>query len=392
MAERFDTVIVGGGAVGCAIAYFLAADPAFGGSVAVVERDPTYRTASSALSASSIRQQFSTPVNIALSRFGFSFIRNATEHLSVDDEPVDLALQEAGYLYLATERGVEILHRNHAIQTECGASVALLTPDALQARFPWISTDDLAAGSLGLAGEGWFDGYSLLQALRRKAKALGVAFITGEVTAMDLAGGRVTGVRLSDGTRLDCGVAVNAAGPHARRVASMAGVDLPVSSRKRCVFVFDCRTTLPDCPLVIDPSGVYFRPEGRQFICGVSPPADQDPDTLDLTVDHALFDDVIWPALAGRVPAFEAIKVTGAWAGHYEYNELDQNGVVGPHPEIANLMFANGFSGHGIQQAPAVGRGIAEMITYGAYRTLDLRPLDFARLREGRLLREDNVI
>ncbi|TWA74656.1 glycine/D-amino acid oxidase-like deaminating enzyme [Azospirillum brasilense] len=392
MADRYDVVIVGGGVMGCAVAYFLANDPGFGGTVAVVERDPTYQRASSALSASSIRQQFSTPANIALSQFGLSFIRNATDHLSVDDDPVDLGLREPGYLYLATGAGADILRRNNAIQLSCGADVALLSPEELSARFPWLSVEGIALGSLGLSGEGWFDGYSLMQAFRRKAKALGVAMIAGEVAGIDTAQGKVTAVRLADGRRLSCGVAVNAAGPQARRVAALAGVDLPVAARKRCVFVFDCRDELPGCPLVIDPSGVWFRPEGKQFICGAPPPADRDPDTDDLTVEHDLFEEMMWPALAERVPAFEAIKVTNAWAGFYEYNEIDQNAIIGPHPELHNLLFCNGFSGHGLQQAPGAGRGLAELITTGAYRSLNLSAFAYERLAENRPLLETNVI
>lgn len=392
MAQQFDVVIVGGGVMGCATAFFLASDPAFGGTVAVVERDPSYATASSALSASSIRQQFSTPANIALSRFGLAFLKDSTRHLSVDGEAVDLGLRTPGYLYLATSAGEPILRQNHAIQRACDVPVALLTPDELAARFPWLSTDGIALGSLGLEGEGWFDGYGLMQAFRRKARTLGVSFLTGEAAGMDVQGGRIAAVVLADGTRLDCGVVVNAAGPRARSVAAMAGVDLPVSARKRCVFVFDCRQALPGCPLVIDPSGVWFRPEGKGFICGAPPPADRDPDTLDLTVEHDLFDEFLWPALAARVPAFEAVKVTGAWAGHYEYNDVDQNAVIGPHPDVGNLLFANGFSGHGLQQAPGVGRGLAEWIVHGEYRSLDLTPFAYERLAEGRPLRELNVI
>lgn len=387
-----DVVVVGGGVVGCSVAFFLASDPAFGGSVVVVERDPTYATASSALSASSIRQQFSTPENIALSRFGLEFIRNATRHLSVEGEAVDLGLREPGYLYLATPAGTGVLEANHAVQRAAGVDVALLAPDDLKARFPWLSVDDVALGSLGLSGEGWFDGYSLMQAFRRKAKALGVTFVTGEVLAMERAGSRIQAVTLADGTRIPCGVVVNAAGPRARSVAAMAGVDLPVSARKRCVFVFDCREALPGCPLVIDPSGVWFRPEGAQFIAGTPPPEDRDPDTLDLTVEHDLFDDILWPALANRVPAFEAVKVTNAWAGHYEYNDVDQNAILGPHPEVPNLILANGFSGHGLQQSPGVGRGIAEWIVHGGWRSLDLSVFAYDRFAAGRPVRELCVI
>jgi FAD-dependent oxidoreductase domain-containing protein 1 len=392
MSGRFDVVIVGGGVMGCSVAYFLASDPAFGGKIAVVERDPTYRTASSALSASSIRQQFSTPANIALSQFGISFLRSVSDHLSVDDDPVDLGLREPGYLYLATEAGADILRKNHAIQKASAVDVALLTPEELAARFPWLSVDGLVAGSLGLSGEGWFDGYSLMQGFRRKAKALGVTFIAADVVGLDRVGDRVNGVLLDNGERLDCGVVVNAAGAKARRVAEFAGIPLPVSARKRCVFVFDCRDPLPACPLVIDPSGVWFRPEGAQFICGAPPPADRDPDTDDLTVEHDLFDDTMWPALAARVPAFEAIKVTASWAGFYEYNDVDQNAILGAHPDVANLLFCNGFSGHGLQQAPGVGRGLAELIVHGGYRSLDLTPFGYQRLLDNRPLLETCVI
>jgi glycine/D-amino acid oxidase-like deaminating enzyme len=199
-------------------------------------------------------------------------------------------------------------------------------------------------------------------------------------------------VRLGDGSTLDCEVVVNAAGPWAARVAAMAGVELPVRARRRAVLVLDCPEPPKACPLVIDTSGVWFRPEGRHFIAGAPPRPGEDLDDLPLEPDHTLFEDVLWPALAERVPAFERLRVTGAWAGYYEYNTVDQNGIVGRHPEIANLYFGNGFSGHGIQQAPAVGRGLAELILHGEYRTLDLSPLGLERLARGEAVRERNVI
>jgi glycine/D-amino acid oxidase-like deaminating enzyme len=165
-----------------------------------------------------------------------------------------------------------------------------------------------------------------------------------------------------------------------------------VRARRRCVFAFTCPTAVANCPLVVDPSGVWFRPEGSRFICGIAPAVPDDADDLPLEVDHALFDSRIWPALAARVPAFEAVRVRSSWAGYYEYNTFDQNGIVGPHPQIANLLLANGFSGHGLQQAPAVGRGVAELIVHGGYRTLDLAALAFERIAAGRPLRELAVI
>lgn len=387
-----DVAIVGGGVVGSAVAYFLATDAGFKGSITVVERDPTYQRSATALSAASIRQQFSTPENIEMSLFGAEFIRSVNRTLSVDAEAPDLTFVEGGYLFLATPSGVDVLKENHEVQRRHGADVALLDPTALQARFPWLNVDDLAMGSLGLSGEGWFDAYTLMQAFRRKAIALGVEYVAADVAGMTCAGGQVQSVDLSDGSSVSCGVVVNAAGPYASDVATMAGLELLVRPRKRCVFVFDCRTPIGPTPLVIDPSGVYFRPEGQGFIGGVSPPADQDPDTHDFGVDHHLFDEVVWPALAHRVEAFGAIKLLRSWAGHYAYNVLDQNAVLGPHPELSNFYFANGFSGHGLQQAPAVGRGIAELISHGSYQTLDLSRLSFERLLTGQLIVERNVV
>ena len=387
MPDRPAVVVIGGGVIGGAIATFLRLG---GASVTVVERDPTYAAASSSLSASSIRQQFSQPVNIALSQYGIAFLRDAAAHLSVDGDAPALGLREPGYLYLAGPSGLDVLRANHAVQRAAGVQVVLLDPAALRGRFPWLCTDGVAAGSLGLDGEGWFDGPALAAAFRRKARALGAAWMHGEAVGLERDGAQVGAVRLATGSRLACGAVVNAAGPHARAVAAMAGVALPVEARKRCVFVFTCPDALPGCPLVIDPSGVWWRPEGDRFIAGWSPPDDAEDTGLD--VDHALFDGVIWPALAARVPAFERVRQAGAWAGHYEFNTFDHNALLGPHPGVPNLYFANGFSGHGMQQAPGVGRGVAELILHGAYRTLDLSALSVTRVGAGRPLLERNVI
>ena len=229
-------------------------------------------------------------------------------------------------------------------------------------------------------------------AFRQKATELGVEFVHGEVVAVERRGAAVTGVKLRDGRRFSGGRLVNAAGPRAAEVAAMAGLECPVRSRKRFVYTFECPEEIPDCPLVVDPSGLYFRPEGERFLCGVSPPADQDPDCDDFKVDRELFEDVIWPGLAHRVPAFDRLRQTSSWAGHYAVNVHDRNAIVGPHPEVASFYFANGFSGHGLQQSPAVGRAISELIAFGSYRTLDLGRFSFERFAQGRLVHERNVI
>jgi len=392
MNERaYDVVIVGGAIIGSAVAYFLTAQRAFHGRVLVIEKDPSYQACSTTLSLASIRQQFSTPINIQLSQFGVEFLRSVKERLGAD---VEVGFREEGYLLLASEQGRDILEQNVVVQQQHGADVCLLNPAELKTRFPWLNVADIVAGCLGLSGEGWFDAHSLMHALRRAAEVQGAEFIQGKVTSLTVTKQRVGSVQLSDGRIFSCGELVNAAGPAASAVAHMAGLDLPVESRKRCVFVFDCRqaSVMPHCPLVVDVSGVYFRPEGQYFVCGVSPPEDQDPPTQDFSIDYQLFDDIIWPALAHRVPIFEAIKRVHAWSGHYAYNTLDQNAIVGRHPVVLNFLFANGFSGHGLQQAAAVGRGIAELIAHGAYQTIDITPLGFERVLAGRPLQELNVI
>jgi len=392
-SERADVVIVGGAIVGSAVATFLAARDDFDGRIVVVERDPTFAASSTTLSAASIRLQFSTPLNIELSRFGIEVITNLDRYLAVDGETPEIDFVENGYLFLATDAGLPTLERNHALQRSLDVPVVLLTPAELRARFGWIHADDLAGASLGLAHEGWFDAYALLQGFRRKARALGVVERIGEVVAVERDGDAVRGVRLSDGSVIETTWVVNAAGPRAADVAAMAGLELPVRPRRRNVYHFEAPVSLGAAPLTIDPSGIYFRPEGPAYVAGFSPlGSDPDPDTLDLVVDRAAFESFVWPALAHRVPAFDRVRLLDAWAGLYEMNTLDANAVIGRHPALEGFLFANGFSGHGLQQAPAVGRGLAEWIATGRFETLDLSPLGYDRIIRNEPIVELNVV
>ncbi len=394
MTGRSDVVIAGGAVMGSAVAYFLAADPAFDGRVLVVEPDPGYGACATTRSWGGIRQQFSTPENVRMSLYGAAFVKRAAETLAVEGEAPDLGFRERGYLFLASQAGLPVLEANCRLQRELGAKVALLAPAELESRFPWLNTAGLAGGGFGLENEGWIDPAGLLQALRRKARALGATYVRDKVVGVALDRGRLASLRLEAAGKVDCRVLVNAAGPWAGAVARLAGAELPVRPRKRMTYVFDCREEPIEAPLTIDASGVAFRPEGQHYIAIVSPAADDDADAdpADLELEYELFHEVIWPALAARVPAFEAIKLTGAWAGHYDYNTFDQNAILGAHPEIGGLYFCNGFSGHGVQQAPAAGRAVAELIVHGAYRSLDLSALDYRRILENRPLKEANVV
>lgn len=392
MSEAFDVVIAGGAVHGSSLAYHLLADPAFAGRVLVAEKDFTYAHAASTLSASSIRQQFSSAVNIKASLHGIAFLRAARETLAVDGEQPEVEVREGGYLYLATEAGAEVLRENNALQRALGADTILLTPDEARRRFPYLNAEDLALASLGLSGEGWFDGYTLTQAFRKKARSLGAVYREAKVAGVERDGARVTGVVFADGSRVSCGAFVNCAGASgARALARACGFDIPVEARKRTVFQLSCPTPIPDLPLMIDTSGVWIRPDGAGFIAGGVPDPDLDAPG-DFEPDWSQFEEQVWPALAHRIPAMEQLRAGRAWAGHYDMNLFDHNALVGRMPGLDNGYLAAGFSGHGIQQAPAVGRGLAELILHGAYRSLDLSEFDFGRIAAGRPILEKNVI
>ena len=392
--QTADVVIVGGAVIGSAVAYYLATLGDFEpGRIVVVERNMTFAESSTARSAGGIRQQFSTPENIALSQVLLATLRNLKETFGAN---ADVGFKEQGYLILASESGVPILRGNNAIQQEAGTDIRLLDPDQMAQRFPWLNLDGLALGSFGATGEGWLDPVILMTLFRDAAKARGVKIIKDSVVAIERHGGEIAAVQLASGDRIACAALVNAAGPAAGAVAGLVGIPLPVEPRKRFVYVIDCKEAtlaLHAAPLTVDPSGVWFRPEGRQFITGVSPEEYAEPAVGDLDqIDHSVFEEIVWPQIATRVPAFEAIKVTGAWAGHYDYNTLDQNAIIGPHPEITNFYFANGFSGHGLQQSAGAGRAIAELIVHGGFRTIDLTRLGYDRIRRGEPLLELNII
>ncbi|HSU06468.1 MAG TPA: FAD-binding oxidoreductase [Acetobacteraceae bacterium] len=367
------TLIIGGGIVGSCAALFLAPHA----DVIVLEKDPTYQFASTTLSAASFRQQFSLPVNLHMSRFGADFLEERADRVG---------LVRRAYLILATAAGEAQLKANRRMQLAEGAKVALFEgPAAIAERFPWLQTADLACATLGLANEGWFDAYSLLRAVREEAIGRGARYIADEATAIDRSGNAVTAVHTAKCERIEAAHVVIAAGRHAGRVAAMAGVPLPIEPRKRTVFVLRAPLDNAGKPLMFDTTGAWIRPEGEGFIGGISPTAENDPDPCeDFNPDIDQLEDLVWPALAHRIPALEQLRMVRAWAGHYDMCLLDHNAVIGPHPDIANLIIAAGFSGHGVQHGPATGRAVSELIRFGRYQTLDLTPLGYERVRDNR--------
>jgi FAD-dependent oxidoreductase domain-containing protein 1 len=386
MSERI--VITGGGAIGCSIAYFLSLQESAGREIWVIEKDPTYRIASSSLSASSIRQQFSTPICIQLSQFGYEFFASCEREKVRYGSGVDLV--DCGYLFVGNAQQEDVLRRRSALARSLGVHLQEHSTEELQRRYPWMNVSDLTYAVEGLAGEGWFDGYSVMQWFRKRAREAGVHFVTGEATGYRTRGNLITHVELKDGREIAGDKFVNAGGAWCAVLAESVGVDLPVRPRRRSAFVVSCPTSIPDMPILIDTSGVYLRREQNHFLCIVSPSAELDLDNLPLDVQFSEFDEIIWPTLAERIPAFEALRVEHAWAGYYEYNVLDQNGIVGQSgPE--NSFVAAGFSGHGMMHSPGVGRAVAELLNFGEFKTLDLSPLSPERFTSGQLVIEEGV-
>lgn len=311
---------------------------------------------------------------------------------------------------------------NLAVQEEYGAKIELLRPDELKDQFPWLNTDGIALGSHGLENEGWFDPWSLLTAFRRKAVSLGARYLGAELVDFNFQQVRNLQaqaeeeefykpvnhavIKMPDGElrEIQFAILVVAAGPHSGEIARMLRIGkgpglleapLPVEPRKRYVYVIHCRDG-PGLtfPLVVGTDGVYCRREGLggHFVCGKSPSPDEEPDVANLDVDYSFFDKTVLPSLSERIPAFEAIKMKSAWAGFYDYNSLDQNGLVGRHPYYNNVYFATGFSGHGIQMAPGVGRAIMELILDGDYISINLERFGLDRLIHGLPLLEKAVV
>ncbi|WP_299738487.1 FAD-binding oxidoreductase [uncultured Roseobacter sp.] len=392
--SSYDVIIIGGAIYGSSVAWWLTQMAGFDGRILVVEKDPTYEFAGTSHTNSCIRQQFSNKINIGISQFGADFIKNFQSFMGDDPDVPELVLQSYGYMYMAdTPEFADTLRESQKVQARLGAGTKFMTPEEIVADYPFYMLDDILGANHNLIDEGYFDGGTMFDWFKRMARKNGVEYVADEVIAIARAGNRVAGVTLKVGGDVACGTVVNASGTHGALTAQMAGLDIPIEPRKRYTYIFDAAHPLDrDLPLTIDPSGVHMRTDGRYYLAGGPP--DDDPAVAhdDFNADHALWEDKFWPIIATRIPQFEEIKLINMWVGHYDYNTLDQNAIVGPHPEVDNFMFINGFSGHGLQQAPALGRGLAEQIAYGEYRTLDLAPFYVDRVLRGEKFLEKAVI
>ena len=375
---QYDVVIIGGALMGGSTAFhLLSREP--GLRVCVVERDPTYKNAPSAVSVAGIRVLFSQPENLLMSRYGHEFYSRFGELTSVDGTVQPLHFWKRGYLFIAnTPEQADDMRANFDFQTTMGCQAELHDANSLRRRFPSISTHDVAAAVLS-PQDGWIDPFGALTGLRRKAKALGAEYRHDEAVGLAHDGTRVTAVALASGAMIFGDYVVNTAGIWAPEVCRMVGIEIPVVPLPRTQFYFETHAEFEPLPLVRDQLGPGFRPEGAGFISGLTNYDAAGEFRWDVNYDY--FDEVIWPALVNRVPKFESLKVKNGWAGHYAQNVFDGNLLLGPWPgHLQNFLIATGCSGHGLQHAPAIGRAISELIIDGGFTTLDLSRLSLQRL------------
>ncbi|HIJ55312.1 MAG TPA: FAD-binding oxidoreductase [Deltaproteobacteria bacterium] len=387
--KTYDVIVVGGGIMGCSTAYYLmGADDKL--KLTVVEMDPAYTRASSTLSMANIRIQFSLKENIQISQYAFDVLERFEDDMVVDDEKPNISYRREGNLFLVDDNGRSVAEEALALQKDLGCQVEWWSPEQIREHYPLYQPTGLLGGTFG-SQDGHLDAYSVLMGYKAKARSLGTEFIKDEVIEIITEGGRVSGVRLASGGRLAGKFVVNCAGAWAAKVAQTAGVKLPVEPTKRQIFTLDTAVK-PEgpLPLTILPSGLYFRTEtGDLILLGKS--MDDDPVGFDFTWDRKRFEDILWPELAEFVPTFDTLKLMRGWAGLYAVNTLDENAILGEWPEIKGLLLANGFSGHGLQQAPAVGRYMSELIT-GRTITLDLSIFGPERILKNKPLSEGGIV
>ena len=385
--QTADIIIIGGGVMGSSTAYHLRKQ-GFDGKIVVFEKDPMYQYASTPRSAGGIRQLFTTAINIQISRFSLQIYKEFPIEMAIDGEPLEIDFKQKGYLFLATKEMLPSFEKQLQLQQQLGVPSQLLPSENLHDIIPELYTRDLAAG-LYCAEDGYLDPYSVMQGYRKNAQKLGVQYVSREVDAILHERKRIVGVHFVDGEKYRAPIVINCAGAWGALLSKKMDIPLPVVPLKRQIFQFDTAVPLKKpLPLTVDPTGIYFRHEGNKVLSGFS---DDTKPGIDFTWKRSHFEQ-LWPVLAHRIPNFERIKLETGWAGLYDFNTIDQNAIIGEHPVMKGYLMALGFSGHGMQQAPAVGLGLAELICAGAYQTIDLTPLRFQRFVENDLIREEAIV
>ena len=386
---RSDVLVIGGGAIGAAVAYFIRLlDP--GTDVLVVERDPSYGLASTPRASGGVRRLFSVAENIELSKYSIGFFEDFAETMAIDGVPADIGLKKNGYLFIVPPPQRDVLKSNFATQQNLGCNVEWLEPDEIKGRFPSMNVDDLSAAVLS-PDDGWLDPHSVLMGFRNKARSIGAVFMADEVTGLVRQGASVTAAELRSGERVEASHFVNAAGAWAKDICAMVDVQVPIEPLRRFEHFFLSQEPIEPLPYVKDMQRLAFRPEGRGYTGGV--PTLDEPRGYNFEVDYTYFANVVWPALAHRFPQFERTRCTSTLPGLYDQNDFDGNVIIGPGAGgLGNFHLLSGFSGHGLMHAPGCGRAMAELLLTGAYQTIDLTRFGYQRILNGTPLRETGII
>ena len=375
-----DVAIIGGGVMGCAAAYFL--KRAGVGRVTVIEPDPTYAKASTPVATGGCRRLFARPENIQMSQFSIGFFKDFVTHTGID-----VQWKQGGYLFVVAAGHEHVLEANFRTQKSLGVHVRLLDQKAIEDLYPWMRADDLALGVLS-PEDGWLDPNSVLQGFRKSSRA---EFVRDRVVDVYVSGKGVAEVELASGAKIKAECFINAAGCWSASVAKLAGMDLPVNPMRRFEHFVELSEPLPPMPLIKDPDRLVIRPEGTGYSVGLV--NSSEPRGFNYELDPHWFEDVVWPACAARIPAFESLKLKREWTGLYDECELDGNMILGNWPgRLENFYVACGFSGHGLMHAPAVGRALAELIVKGRFETLDLARMGYQRVLEGKPYPETGII
>ena len=386
---KTDVAIIGGGAIGAAVAYYLKTmDP--GVTVTVIERDPTYAIASTPRASGGVRRLFSLPENIALSNYSIPFFETFAETMAVNGQKAEIGFRKGGYIFIVPPSAMDMLKRNYDTELAMGCNVVWLTPDEIKHRFPSMYVGDLGA-AVHSPDDGWLDPYAVLMGFRKKAQSLGAGFVAEDVTGMERQGARVTAALCASGLRVEATTFVNAAGAWAKEICRMLGFHAPIEPLRRFEHYFECEEEIEPLPYLKDPERLAFRPEGKGYSGGV--PTLAEPRAYNMEPDHSYFETVVWPALAHRFPKFERTKCKSTLPGLYDQNDLDGNVIIGPGADgLGNFHMLAGFSGHGLMHAPGCGLAMAELILKGRYETLDLTRFGWQRVADNAPLPERGII
>jgi glycine/D-amino acid oxidase-like deaminating enzyme len=380
MAERVDIVVIGGGAIGVSVAYFVKLiDP--GADIVVLERDPAYSLASTPRASGGVRRLFSLPENIALSAYSIEFFQGLGP---------DVSFRRNGYLFIVPPESRGMLRRNFDVQQGQGCRVEWLAPEEIKNRYRSMRVDDLGAAVFS-PDDGWLDPHGVLMSLKSRARSLGVRFLAGEAVGFDRTGSTITAVRLAGGPQIEAAQYVNAAGAWARDICAMLDLPVPIEPLRRYEHYFECQEPIEPLPYLKDTRKLAFRPEGTGYSGGV--PSLDEPRGYRFDTDSGYFDRVVSPALAHRFPQFERTRCLRTLPGLYDQNDFDGNVIIGPSPDgPANFHLLSGFSGHGLMHAPSCGRAMAELLLTGGYQTIDLTRFGWWRVSAGMPLREEGII